>query len=129
MPPPASPPARASARNSRPVTLFTGQWADLSLVALCLKAKTIGYDGVELACWGDHFEVRKVLDSKYATSYLKKKWMTLERFGLKCFAISSHLVGQAVCDNIDARHKQILPDYVWGDGDPEGVRSAGGERN
>jgi sugar phosphate isomerase/epimerase len=31
-------------------------------------------------------------------------------------------VGQAVCDNIDARHKAILSAAVWGDGDPEGVR-------
>jgi sugar phosphate isomerase/epimerase len=38
------------------------------------------------------------------------------------FAISNHLVGQAVCDNIDERHQAILPSAVWGDGDPEGVR-------
>jgi sugar phosphate isomerase/epimerase len=31
------------------------------------------------------------------------------------------LVGQAVCDLIDGRHKAILPPYVWGDGKPEGV--------
>ncbi|OFW57208.1 MAG: AP endonuclease, partial [Candidatus Solincola sediminis] len=37
-------------------------------------------------------------------------------------AISTHLVGQAVCDNIDERHKAILPPDVWGNGDPEGVR-------
>jgi sugar phosphate isomerase/epimerase len=37
-------------------------------------------------------------------------------------AISTHLVSQAVCDNPDIRHKAILPAYVWGDGNPEGVR-------
>jgi sugar phosphate isomerase/epimerase len=31
-------------------------------------------------------------------------------------------VGQAITDRIDQRHKSILPAYVWGDGDPEGVR-------
>jgi sugar phosphate isomerase/epimerase len=36
-------------------------------------------------------------------------------------------VGQAVCDNIDERHKAILPDEVWGDGDPEGVRQRAAE--
>ena len=41
---------------------------------------------------------------------------------LQLFSISSHLVGQAVADKIDERHKAILPDYVWGDGDPDGVR-------
>ena len=38
---------------SRPVTLFTGQWADLKLEDLCIKAKAFGYDGLELACWCD----------------------------------------------------------------------------
>ncbi|HOW18878.1 MAG TPA: sugar phosphate isomerase/epimerase, partial [Phycisphaerae bacterium] len=104
---------------ARPVTLFTGQWADLKLVDLCKKAKKFGYDGLELACWGDHFEVQAALKD---ASYCKKKWEVLTKAGLKCFAISAHLVGQAVCDNIDPRHKSILPDYVWGDGKPEGVR-------
>ena len=43
----------------RPVTLFTGQWADLPIDTMLQKAKSFGYDGVELACWGDHFEVAK----------------------------------------------------------------------
>ena len=42
---------------ARPVTLFTGQWADLTFDQICAKAKSFGYDGVELACWGDHFDV------------------------------------------------------------------------
>ena len=112
---------------ARPVTLFTGQWADLSFDVLCKKAKSFGYDGLELACWGDHFEVDKVLDGKSGTSYVKKKWLTLQKNGLKCFAVSSHLVGQCVCDNIDARHEQIAPKHVWGDGKPEGVRERAAE--
>ena len=44
---------------ARPVTLFTGQWADLNIETMCQKAKDFGYDGLELACWGDHFEVDK----------------------------------------------------------------------
>src|SRR5664279_2725642 len=102
---------------SRPVTLFTGQWADMPFETLCQKAKSFGYDGLEIACWGDHFEVDKA-DEAYC---LKKKEI-LTRHGLKVFAIATHLVGQAVCDCIDERHKGILPGYVWGDGDPEGVR-------
>src|SRR4029078_5664103 len=39
----------------------------------------------------------------------------------QCGAISAPLVGQAVCDIIDERHKSIIPPYVWGDGKPEGV--------
>jgi sugar phosphate isomerase/epimerase len=101
----------------RPVTLFTGQWADLPLETVCKKAKEFGYNGVELACWGDHFEVHKADDA-----YCKAKLELLKKHGLKLFAISTHLVGQAVSDNIDERHKSILPPHIWGDGDPEGVR-------
>jgi len=103
----------------RPVTLFTGQWADLPLEELAKKVSQWGYDGLELACWGDHFEVQRALKEP---DYVQSRWEILNRYGLKCFAISNHLVGQAVCDPIDSRHKAILPPHVWGDGDPEGVR-------
>src|SRR6188508_3818663 len=104
---------------TRPITLFTGQWADLPLEVLAAKAGAWGYDGLELACWGDHFDVRKALDDR---GYVRAKWQLLRDSGLSCFAISNHLVGQAVCDRIDARHRAIVPAHVWGDGDPEGVR-------
>ena len=104
---------------SRPVTLFTGQWADLPLAELAKKAASWGYDGLELACWGDHFDVDKALKED---GYCKGRRELLKKHGLEVFAISTHLVGQGVCDNIDARHKTILPADVWGDGDPEGVR-------
>jgi sugar phosphate isomerase/epimerase len=101
----------------RPVTLFTGQWADLDIETVCRKAREFEYDGLELACWGNHLEIDKA-DAAYCEG--RKK--LLARYGLKLYAISTHLVGQAVCDQIDERHKGILPAYVWGDGDPEGVR-------
>ncbi|MAS35782.1 MAG: AP endonuclease [Anaerolineaceae bacterium] len=109
---------------ARPVTLFTGQWADLPLETLAEKAASWGYDGLELACWGDHFEVDKALSDD---GYTQSRWDILDKYNLKCFAISNHLVGQAVCDNIDQRHKSIVPDYVWGDGDAEGVRQRAAE--
>ena len=99
-----------------PVILFTGQWADMPLEVLCRKAQSFGYDGLELAYWGDHFELPKD-DEKYCEE--KKK--LLAKYGLKLFAISNHMVGQAVCDRIDERHRGILPDYIWGDGEPEGI--------
>ncbi len=104
---------------TRPVCLFTGQWADLPLEVLCQKAKKFGYEGLELACWGDHFEVQEALASQ---AYCEEKWDVLQSHGLASYAVSSHLVGQAVCDPIDERHKTILPEAIWGDGDPEGVR-------
>ena len=109
----------------RTVTLFTGQWADLALAELLPLVKKMGYDGVELACWGDHFETDRALAEP---DYCKKKWALLAKHGLTCHAISSHLVGQAVCDLIDERHKAILPADVWGDGKPEGVRQRAAEK-
>ena len=114
------------AEMARPVTLFTGQWADLPLDDLAGEARRPGAStALELACWGDHFEVdRAVADP----GYVKAQRELLERHGLGCWAIGAHLVGQAVCDPIDARHKGILPPEVWGDGDPEGVRQRAAER-
>lgn len=106
----------------RPVTLFTGQWADLPLATMAEKAVQFGYDGLELACWGDHFEVDKAL-APDGEAYCRGLHDRLAAHGLRVWAISNHLVGQAVCDPIDARHKSILPTHVWGDGEPEGVRT------
>lgn len=110
---------------ARPVTLFTGQWADLPLEELAGKVAAWGFDGLELACWGDHFEVDRALAEP---SYIAEKRALLERHGLRCWALGAHLVGQAVCDPIDARHEAVLPPEVWGDGDPEGVRRRAAER-
>jgi len=58
----------------RPVTLFTGQWADLPIADLAPLVKQMGYDGVELACWGDHFDVRmdRVHGGTEAAAFVKK---------------------------------------------------------
>src|ERR671925_600850 len=61
----------------RPVTLFTGQWADLTFDTICAKAKSFGYDGVEIACWGDHFEVDKVLSDD---GYIRSRQDILEKY-------------------------------------------------
>ena len=109
----------------RPITLFTGQWADLPFVEVCKLAEGWGYDGLEIACWGDHFEVDKALNDE---NYVPDRLELLERHHLKVFAISAHLVGQAVCDDpIDERHENILPARVWGDGKAEGVRRRAAE--
>jgi sugar phosphate isomerase/epimerase len=109
----------------RPVTLFTGQWADMSLDELAGKASSWGFDGLELACWGDHFAVDRALAD---SGYVKSKKRLLHQHGLECWALGTHLVGQAVCDPIDERHGRILPPEVWGDGDPEGVRRRASQR-
>jgi sugar phosphate isomerase/epimerase len=104
---------------ARRVTLFTGQWADLALEELAAKCGEWGFDGLELACWGDHFEVDKALADE---GYCRAKRELLERHDLGCWAIGAHLMGQAVCDPIDSRHQGVLSPEIWGDGDPESVR-------
>lgn len=104
---------------TRAVTLFTGQFADLPLETVAKKAREWGFDGLELACWGDHFDVVRAVSED---GYCQGRLDLLAKHGLKVFAISNHLVGQAVCDAIDERHKAIIPPHVWGDGNPEGVR-------
>jgi len=109
---------------ARPVTLFTGQWADLPLETLAKKAKEWGFDGLELACWGDHFDVDRALAED---GYCEERRALLAKHGLAVHAISNHLVGQAVCDRIDERHRSILPPAIWGDGNPEGVQQRAAE--
>jgi sugar phosphate isomerase/epimerase len=109
---------------ARPVTLFTGQWADLPFEEVARLAGEWGYDGLEIACWGDHLDVGRWDDAAYVAG----RKAILEKNGLSVWTISNHLAGQAVCDDpIDQRHREILNDRVWGDGDPEGVRQRAAE--
>ena len=91
---------------ARPLTIFTGQWADMKLEDLAPLAKKMGYEGLEIALTANHFDITKADDE----AYLKGRWDILEKNGLNCYALSNHLVGQCVCDNIDVRHKAILQD-------------------
>src|SRR4028118_1096468 len=102
---------------ARPVTLFTGQWADLPLEELAPLAREVGYDGLELACWGDHFEVDKALEDD---GYIERQRGILRRNGLECYAVGNHLVGQAVCDPIAERHPATGAERGWGAGGAAG---------
>jgi sugar phosphate isomerase/epimerase len=103
-----------------PVTLFTGQWADLPLEEVARLAASWGYDGLELAASGDHLDL---LRAEEEPGYLQSRLDILDAHGLSVHAISNHLTGQAVCDDpIDFRHQAIVRPYTWGDGDAEGVR-------
>ena len=103
----------------RPIILFTHNWTDLSLDDLGGKASEWGYAGFELTCWGDHFEVQRAISEP---DYCAAKLELLAKYDLQIPVVSNHRVGTAVCDPIDQRHKNLLPDYVWGDGKPEAVR-------
>lgn len=110
---------------SRPITLFTGQWADLPFEEVCRLASGWGYDGLDVACWGDHLDPWAAAEDD---AYVAEKLDLLKRHDLQLFAISNHLKGQAVCDDpIDERHQRILPARIWGDGVAEGVRQRAAE--
>jgi sugar phosphate isomerase/epimerase len=105
-------------------TLFTGQWADLTLEEVAKLASGWGYDGLEIAVSGEHLDAWRWDDD----DYVEERLDILRRHGLGVWAISNHLKGQAVCDDpIDDRHKGIVGSRVWGDGDGEGVRQRAAE--
>jgi sugar phosphate isomerase/epimerase len=106
---------------ARKVTLYSLQFGDLSLEEICKKAKSWGYDGLELGI-PNHVDVRQT-----DPAYYQGIKDTLKKYDLSLYTISTHLIGQAVCDNIDIRHKEIQPDYIWGDGNPEGVKQRAAE--
>jgi sugar phosphate isomerase/epimerase len=113
------------AQADLPVTLFTGQWVDLPLEEVARLAAGWGYDGIELACSGEHLDIWRAAEDG---AYLASRRDILDRHGLKLFAISNHLTGQAVCDDpIDFRHQAIVRPHVWGDGEAEGVRQRAAE--
>lgn len=92
---------------ARPVTIFTGQWADLKLEDLAKMMAEIGYQGLELACWGDHMDVFKAAED---LGYCKRQKAILQKYNLQLFAISNHLAGQLVCDlNNDSRSDLFAP--------------------
>ena len=104
---------------ARIVTLFTGQWADLPFETMCEKAAQFGYDGLEVACWGDHLDVFKAAEDN---KYCEQKHRTLEKHKLQVKAISNHLAGQLICDpNNDQRSDGFAPDDCKGD--PEKKRA------
>jgi len=103
---------------SRLVTLFTGQWADLPFEELCKKASGWGYEGLEIACWGDHMDVRKAATDP---SYVQRKKAILKKYNLQCRAIGNHLAGQCVGDLWDERLDGFAPKQYAGK--PEEIRT------
>jgi sugar phosphate isomerase/epimerase len=105
---------------SRPVTLITGQWADLPFETVCAKAKSFGYDGLEIACWGDHLDLKKAATDP---AYAKGRLDILAKNGLKTWAIATHLVGQCVGDKWDPRLDGFAPSECAGQ--PDKIRAWG----
>ena len=93
---------------ARPVTLFTGQWADLSLAELAPLAKSMGYDGLELACWGDHFNVQEALQSE---RYVADKRRLLEQHGDCDRARNEVAAAEQICREALADVRQTIRKY------------------
>jgi sugar phosphate isomerase/epimerase len=102
----------------KPITLFTGQWAGLPFEEICKKAGAWGYDGLEIACWGDHMDVRLAATNP---AYIKKKKIILKKYNLRCWALGAHLAGQCVGDAYDERLDGFAPAEVKGK--PEELRN------
>lgn len=100
----------------RPLTLLTGQWADLPLEQLAARSAAWGDGRLELACWGGRFHVAAVLSDPACARRLR---VLLERDGLGRGARTAHRLGQAVCYAVDEPHPRILSLEIWGDGDSE----------
>ena len=96
----------------RPITIITGQFGDVPSEELFTKMSEIGYEGLELACGTDHFDVRKCLNEP---GYCEAKLAQLEKHNLKCWALSNHCVGQGVLDQIDERNLTVIPEYLRSD--------------
>jgi len=104
----------------RPVTLFTGQWADLPFEKICEMASSWGYDGLEIACWGDHMNLEKAAEDK---TYCEEKKAILEKYHLKVWALGTHIIGQCVGDRYDERLDGFAPTSLAGK--PEAIREWG----
>ena len=101
---------------ARPVTLFTGQWADLSMEELAPLAQKMCYEGLEIATWGQ-IDVRKAAGGK---AYCDSLWDQLKSHNLGCWALGAHLTGQCVGDNWDPRLDGFAPAKYAGK--PEEIR-------
>jgi sugar phosphate isomerase/epimerase len=102
---------------ARPITLFSGQWADLPFEQFCEKVKLFGYDGIEIACWGDNLDLKKAAtDSKY----VEERMGILKKYGLKVWALGTHLIGQCVGDVWEPRLNGFAPSALAGK--PEDIR-------
>lgn len=100
----------------RPITIASGQFGDMPFEELCRVVSEMGYDGIEVACHA-HLDAGRAAEDE---AYRKEFQNTLEKYGLKVWALSAHLAGQCVGDRWDPRLDNFAPDSVKGQ--PEAIR-------
>ncbi|MCQ2558579.1 MAG: sugar phosphate isomerase/epimerase [Oscillospiraceae bacterium] len=91
---------------ARLVTLTTCQWADMDFETLCKTAKEMGYDGLEIACWGNNLDPHRAATDPEYVKFIKD---TLDKYGLQCKALATHIIGQCVGDYNDPRLNNFAP--------------------
>jgi len=96
----------------RKLGLMSAQYADLPLETLCQKMHDMGYQAIELACLGDHFNVDLAAKSQ---DYCDEKLALFKKYDLECRVISGHLIGQCVGDLYDPRLDNFAPPSLAGD--------------
>lgn len=92
--------------GKRLVTLCTCQWADLPFDELCELAAKMGYDGLEIACWGNGLDLDKAYEDASYVEYIQD---TLKKYHLQCHALATHIIGQCVGDAPDVRLNNFAP--------------------
>ena len=97
---------------ARKIAIYTAQFSDLPFETVCEKMGALGYDGLEVATWGDHLDIERASKSK---AYCEEKIGLMSRFGLVPCALGAPLQGQLVCDRYDARHNAFAPKGIAGD--------------
>lgn len=88
------------------VTLMSCQWADMDLETLCAKASQMGYDGIELAIWGNHLDPFKAASDD---NYVESVKATLKKYNLVVKALCAHVPSQCVGDYNDPRLNNFAP--------------------
>ena len=99
------------------VTLCTIQWADIPFDELCTLAKKMGYDGLEVACWGNGIDVDRAISDESYVNWMKEN---LKKNGLVMTAMAVHIIGQCVGDDPDPRLNNFAPSALANN--PEAIR-------
>ena len=99
------------------VTLCTIQWADMPFDELCTLAKKMGYDGLEVACWGNGIDVDRAISDESYVNWMKEN---LKKNGLVMTAMAVHIIGQCVGDDPDPRLNNFAPSALANN--PEAIR-------
>ena len=99
---------------ARPVTIYSAQFGDLPFDKFCGMMKSYGYEGIEIAAWGEHLNPKlAATDPKYVEDRLG----ILKKHGLKSWALGTHIIGQCVADVLDPRHDGFAPSEIAGNHD------------